>query len=487
MKAWGYVLLGIAALLVILLLVIFIRTLLFKPEKEDPEPIPEVKIDKEKAVTSLQALIQCKTISNTDKSKEDEAEFTKLKNRLNEVYPLVFKNCEYTELSSRELLFHLKGQMKEDPHPAVFMAHFDVVPVEEANWKVDAFAGVRKDGILYGRGTIDTKGTLNGTLRGCEEMLEQGLRPQHDFYFAFAGDEEIAGGSAKLAVKYFKDHAIDPVLVIDEGGAVVKNIFPGVNEPVAVIGTGEKGALALEFHLDGEGGHASAPMPHSPVGQLAKLAVDIEKHHFKFHMTQPVKEMFDTLGRRSNFTFRTIFANLWFFKPVLNKLTKKSGGQLNALVRTTCALTQMEGSKATNIIPSKAMIGMNIRLMSPDNTDQVVRELSKIAAKDGISAKPVVTYAWNPSRISTSEGEGFAKIKKAVSNTWGRKTIVSPFMMTACADARHYSEISDKVYRFSPMKLRPEQLEMIHGDNEQLNEEQIQETVEFYFRLMTSL
>jgi carboxypeptidase PM20D1 len=487
MPIWAYVLIAIAAAIFVLLCVVLLRAAFFKPKKENRTPAEAVTIDKEKAVTSLQALVQCKTVSMRDHSQEDEKEFTKLKARLKEVYPHVFANMEYQELSSREILFHLKGKQSDGKHAAIFMAHFDVVPAEESGWKEPAFEGIRKDGVLWGRGTIDTKGTLNGVLRGAEELFLHNEKPDHDFYFAFAGDEETGGGSAKLAVKYFQEHGIEPMIVVDEGGAVVNKVFPGVSRPTALIGTAEKGACALEFHLDGEGGHASAPKPHTPVGKLASLAVDIEKHPFKYHLTQPVKQMFDTLGREAPFVYRIIFANLWLFNPLLDKLTKKSGGQLNALVRTTVALTQMEGSPATNVIPYKAMIGLNSRMMPPDNLDSVKAKLGKIAKKHGIPLTPVPSYSWNPSRISTIDCEGYQKLKSAIIGTWGQEVIVSPYMMTACADAREYGVISDKVYRFSAMKLRPEQLEMIHGDNEQLNDQQIAETVEFYYRLMRSL
>jgi carboxypeptidase PM20D1 len=388
MPVWAIVLIAVGGALIVLLGAILLRAAFFLPIKEEREPAKPAEIDKEKAVTSLQALIQCKTVSERDKSLEDEKEFDKLKATLKTVYPHVFAAMEYQELSKRELLFHLKGKKGDSKHAAIFMAHFDVVPAEESNWKEPAFEGIRKDGVLWGRGTIDTKGTLNGVLRGAEELLAHNELPDADFYFAFAGDEETGGGSAKLAVKYFQDRGIEPLIVVDEGGAVVNKVFPGVSKPTALIGTAEKGACALEFHLDGEGGHASAPKAHTPVGKLASLAVDIEKHPFKYHLTKPVKQMFDTLGREAPFVYRIIFANLWLFNPLLDKLTQKSGGQLNALVRTTVALTQMQGSPATNVIPSKAMIGLNSRMMPPDNLDSVKTKLGKIAKKARYSFNP---------------------------------------------------------------------------------------------------
>jgi carboxypeptidase PM20D1 len=392
-----------------LLLIVLIRTAMFKPKKKEKKDFPAAEIDKEKAVESLQTLIRCRTVSNVDKSKEDESEFTQLKTSLRTLYPAVFAQAEYQELSPRALLFHLKGSKGDSKHPAVFMAHFDVVDAAEKNWKEPPFEGVRKDGVLWGRGTIDTKGTLNGVLRAAEELLEKGFVPQNDFYFAFAGDEEISGGSAQLAVSYFKEKGIEPLLVLDEGGAVVSGLFPGVEAPIAVIGTAEKGVCALEFHLDGEGGHASAPAAHTPVGKLAALAVSIENHPFKYRLSEPVKEMFDTLGRESTFKYRMVFANLWLFGPILDKTTRKNGGQFNALVRTTAALTMMQGSPATNVIPSEAMIGVNIRLLPGDSVEEAREKLVGLAKKNGINQPPKTPVSWNASRVSRTDGEGFEK------------------------------------------------------------------------------
>lgn len=469
--------------MITILIICLIRTWLFKPKKKASKIVKEVDIDQEKAVCNLQTLIKCKTVSHVDKKLEDEAEFQKLKDSLKALFPNVYKKMSYEELGPRELLFHLKGKSNDPKHASIFMAHFDVVDVIKENWKEDPFAGVRKDGELWGRGTIDTKGTLNGTLTAMDQLLSEGFVPQNDIYFAFAGDEEIQGGSAKLAVEYFKKNGIDPLLVIDEGGGLVNGIFPGVGKDTACIGTAEKGALSLTFHLDGEGGHASSPAQHTPVGKLAILACDIENHPFKFKITKPVKEMFDVIGRESNFTYRFIFANLWLFSPILDRMTRKSGGTLNALMRSTCALTMMQGAPVTNVIPSEASLGLNMRLLPGDDCQEAKARLEGFAKKENINVTTSTEYIWNASRVSTTNCDGFHKVEEAVSATWGEDTIVSPFIMMACSDSRFYGEISDKVYRFSAVRLRADQMNMIHGDNERLSDQQIKEQVTFFYRL----
>ena len=474
--------------MITLLIICLIRALRFKTKRKTALPAEPVATDKEKAVKDLQALIRCRTVSHVGQKGDDQSEFDKLEDTLRSNYPNVFLKTTFTKLSSRAFLFCLPGRSEDKKHVSVLMAHFDVVDVTRENWKEDPFAGVIKDGELWGRGTIDTKGTLNGALCAADQLLAQGFVPEHDIYLCFAGDEEVNGGSAKLAVEYFAQNKLEPLIVLDEGGAVVEEVFPGVSKAVAAIGTAEKGAVALEFHIEGEGGHASAPKPHTPVGELAQIAVEMEKRPFPFRLTPAAKEMFSMVGREASLKYRIIYANLWLFAPLLNLLTKKTGGQLNALLRTTCALTMMQGSSASNVIPSEAMIGANLRLLPGEKVEDVAKKYQKIVDKLGVNAKVSFMYGWDPSRISTTEGQGYEKLSQAILGTWGEeKTVVSPYIMTACADARFWSAVSDKVYRFSAMKLSKEQIEMIHGDNERLSVQQVAETVEFYYRLEKTL
>ena len=341
-----------AVILAAFLAVIFIRTAAFKP-KAQPQPIdiPE-EFDKDGAVDALARLVRHKTVSYRDSSLEDDGEFEALINELPDLYPEVFKTCTLDRFEGRGLLFKWAG--KRSDAPVVFMAHYDVVPVDESGWEKPPFDGVLEDGVLWGRGTLDTKGTLNGVLFAANTLIKQGFVPENDIYFAFSGSEEISGDGAPAIVDYFEKHGIEPAMVLDEGGAVVENVFPGVKKPCAVIGIAEKGIIDVSFETKSKGGHASAPGPHTPVGTLSAACVKIESHPFKMKLSKPAAEMFDTLGRHSTLLYRIIFANLWCFSPVLDLLGKKSGGEINALLRTTVAFTQAEGSSAPNVIPPKA-------------------------------------------------------------------------------------------------------------------------------------
>lgn len=467
------------AIIAIFVAVIIIRTLRFKPAAQPKILNDEITFDQNRSIYTLQQLIRCKTVSYYDATLEDDNEFKKLIELLPRLYPSVFKNCEFMHLPDRALLFKWCG--KNADNPTVLMAHYDVVPVDEKSWQKPPFDAVIEDGVLWGRGSLDTKVTFNAVLFAAENLIEKGFIPQNDIYFAFSGGEEVNGQGAVNIVNYFKEKGIEPALVVDEGGAVVENVFPGVKKPCAMVGIAEKGMLNLTFSVKSNGGHASSPAPHTPIGILSKACCKVEDNPFKMHITKPAAEMFDTLGRYSSFVFRMIFANMWLFRGVLNMICKKSGGELNALLRTTVAFTQSEGSAAPNVIPPSATMTANLRLNPKDTVDSAVEYIKKTIKDENVEL--IVGSNMNPSRVSQTNCESWNRVASAVANTW-KGCIVSPYLMVQCSDSRHWGVISDKVYRFSAMDLTSEERKTIHGHNERIRLETANSAVEFYIRLM---
>ena len=472
----GLVILG---LVLVFLAVLVLRALMFNPKPQPQLDAEPIDFDKDAAVSALQQLVRCKTVSNVDPALEDDAEFEKLINLLPELYPHIVKACTFTRFPDRGLLFHWQG--KAHDKPSVMMAHYDVVPVQEDMWEKPPFAAILENGVLWGRGTLDTKVTLNGALSAANYLVQKGFVPEQDIYFAFSGGEEVNGKGAENIVNYFAQQGIVPALVVDEGGAVVENVFPGVNVPCGMIGIAEKGMINVRYTVRSGGGHASAPLPKSPVTDLAKACRKVVDNPFPMHLTPPVAALFDTLGRQSSFVYKLIFANLWCFKPILNLICVSSGGEMNALVRTTTAFTQMSGSSARNVIPAKASIVSNMRLNPQDTVESAVEYLRKTVNDPSVEIE--VLEGNDPSRISQVDCDSYRKVAAAVSATWDG-CITSPYLMVQCSDSRHYGAISDKVYRFSAMDLTKEERGTIHGNNERIRVETLCRAVEFYIRLL---
>ena len=470
---------AIAALVVVFFAVILIRAAMFRPKSQpvsNPEP---VSFDQQAAVDALAQLIRCKTISYHDHSLEDDAEFEKMIALLPSLYPSVFEICAFERLPDRALLLRWPG--KTTQNVSVMMSHYDVVPVDEEKWTHPPFSAEIIDGCMWGRGTLDTKGTFNAVLSAANHLIGQGFVPENDIYFAFSGGEEVNGKGADNIVQHFIDHNICVALVVDEGGAVVENVFPGVKAPCGLIGIAEKGMMNVQYTVVSNGGHASAPKPNSPIPVLAKAIHKLEKKPFKMRLNQPAAQMFDTLGRHSSFLYRVIFANMWCFGWIIDLLGRMSGGDINALVRTTVAFTQMQGSAARNVIPTEARVISNMRLNPEDSVNTAKEYLIKTVNDPKVSV--TVLESFEPSRISQIDCPAWDTVAAAVAETWPG-CIVSPYLMVQCSDSRHYGRISDHVYRFSAMDLTSEERKSIHGNNEKIRLETIAKSVEFYVRLM---
>lgn len=479
----GYCIL-IAALSVFALLfsVIIIRALLFKATVTEKSNSKQIEIDTEKAISDLAAIIKCKTISHKSISDDDEEEFIRFKLLLPTLFPGIYEKCEYTEIGSRGLLYKYSG--KSSASPSVLMAHFDVVSAEESEWSKKPFDADIENGYLWGRGTLDTKASLNAAMQALESYIASGKTPENDIYLAFSGNEEVNGDGAPGIVDLFEKQGITPAVVLDEGGAVVSNVFPGVESPCALIGIAEKGMLNVEFSYSGNGGHSSSPKSKTPIGALCRACVSVERKSFPFRFTDASYHMFNTLAKYSNFAYRMIFANLWFFSPLINHICKKNGGEMNALLRTTCAFTQMEGSKGANVIPAKAKMIANFRILPGETMESVLTHIKRAVKDPEISINTI--GGMNPSSVSDVNSAGYSKLKSTVSEVWN-DAIVSPYLMFACSDSRHWGRICNNVYRFSPMKLSADERASIHGNNEKISLEAIKKSVEFYARFIEKL
>ena len=245
------------AVIIAFLAIIVVRACMFKPSSEKKVEADSFSADTKAAAEHLRQMVRLKTVSSVEESQVDLGEFEKFRALLRTLYPHVYAVCEYSEIGRHGMLLKWAGRSAEQP--SVLMAHYDVVPADPAEWDEAPFEGIVKGGELWGRGTLDTKCTLMGVMEAAESLIARGFTPKSDVYFAFGGDEEVMGGDAPAIVAELERRGVHPAFVLDEGGAIVEKVFPGVDQPAALIGIAEKGSAFLDLTAVGKGGHASAP------------------------------------------------------------------------------------------------------------------------------------------------------------------------------------------------------------------------------------
>lgn len=436
-------------------------------------------IDHARAIKSLQEALTFPTVSYEDRGLENHQAFLDFQAFLLRRYPFIEEKGSVEIVDERGILITLKG--KDDTKPVVLMSHYDVVPIN-GSWKAGPFSGEIIDERIYGRGALDTKGTLISICEAFHDIFKTHDTLDKTYYLAFGGDEEVRGASAmKMREMIFKRH---PHLsfVLDEGGAVTKDIFPGVQAPVALVGLGEKGFMSVTLTVHDKGGHASTPAKETAITTLAKaIRILNQKNLFKARYTEVVKALFEGLYPYStDFKVRYVFGHFFVFKGLIKRVILKQGGTLPAMMRTTQAFTMMNGSEAMNVLPTKATIGINYRLITGEHSDTVIEKLRHALRK--LPVEVSCEFTTEATSISSMEGP-YLHLKKTIEATWPG-VITVPYLMVAATDARHYHPVSNHVYRFSAQPMFKEELAMIHSVDESINIDHYIECVQFYRQLI---
>lgn len=436
----------------------------------------------DRAVEALRALVRCATVSDRDPARTDAGAFDAALEELRDRFPLLHERLEPTRVHTHGLLLRWPGERPD--HPVVLMAHLDVVPVDEdAPWRHPPFSAEVADGAVWGRGTLDDKGALVAICEAVERHLEAGTVPARDVWLSFGCDEEVSGVAAQLAVAELDARRVRPWFVLDEGGAVAHDAFPGVAAPVAVVGVTEKGTTAVELVAEGRGGHASTPARHGPTARLARAITRLERRPFPASAPAPTLELVRRLAPHAPPALRAVLTRAERLGPLLTRLLVAAGPEAAAMTRTTTAVTTLSGSPAHNVIASRAVAGVNVRVMPGDTVDGVLAHLRGVVGK-GVEVRLV--ERGEPSPVSPWEDEAFALLESTTAEHFP-DAVVTPYVMMAATDARHFTRICPRVYRFAPFRMTRAQREAIHSYDEHLGVEDFLAGVRWYHALVGGL
>jgi carboxypeptidase PM20D1 len=320
-------------------------------------------------------------------------------------------------------------------------------------------------------------------LEAVEMLLEEGFSPQRTLMFAFGHDEEVGGyrGAVKIAA-LLKDRGLVFEYALDEGGAIVtQGMFPGVSEPIALVGIAEKGFLSVELSVQGKGGHSSIPPRHTAVGILSSAIHRLEEQPFPSRIEGATQMLFESLATQMPFGKRMILANLWLFEPLV-KRRLEGEPFTNAMIRTTVAATMIEGGVKASVLPLQTKAVVNLRLLPGDNIDRAIDRVGQIIDDPLVKVRPLA-QPHEPSTVSSTESWGFRILARTARQTYG-DVLVAPFLIPFRTDSRHYAELSPNVYRLNPMLVAPADLQRIHGTDERISVENYAQCVKFYHRLI---
>ena len=449
----------------------------------------------EAVVERFQELLRIPTVSRDDVSERDDEPFKRWIPTLRRLYPRFFEVAELTRIDDFGILLRWPGA---DPalDPVVMMAHQDVVPVEGQEWEHDPFGAEIVDGEIWARGTLDTKCIVAAFFEAAEHLVSGGYVPPRDVWYFSSDGEEIAAPTCAHAVQWLSDHDIHPYMVLDEGGAIAADAPLGVTVPVAMVGVCEKGHVDFTVTARADGGHASTPAANDACRLLCRVCEQIGANPGKPELMPVVETMLGELGARSTELYEAVFANLWLTRPAVTKIMAASP-ETAAMLRTTYALTQMEGSGAHNVLPPVAKANFNVRVAPFETIDDALARARRIAAQQcrasGVSPDHVtveinelIPYT-EPSPVSPYEDDAaFDYIHRCVSGVYPEVGF-APYVQNSCTDSREFNAVCERVYRFCGFVYSAEARKLLHAANERIGVDVYKRGVEFYVAFLANL
>lgn len=397
-------------------------------------------------------------------------------------YPRV-RRLERELLGGQAVLIRWPGRSATSP--TVLMAHQDVVPAPEEGWTHPPFAAeVDEEGVLWGRGTFDDKGSLAGILEAVESALAAGITPAHDVWLAFGHDEEVGGTGAVAIVDALEDRGVRPGLVIDEGGAIASGVLPGVRAPLAVIGVAEKGIATIELVVTEPGGHASTPPRTTAADRLARAILRLRRHPDRRGVPEPTIAMLEHIGAHATGAAGRAMRSARRLRPLLPALLGALGPETAAMSRTTRAVTRLSGSEAPNVLPERVSATIDARIAVGSSVDAAVRHMRRVIRDPRVELR--VLWRSDPTPVSPWSGEAWGTIAAVVGET-RPDAVVAPYVMRGASDARHFHRIASEVYRFVPFEISTDELAAIHAIDERIRVPVWLAGVRWYERLLLRL
>lgn len=469
----------------VLLAAIFMRPILRSaPSPEPVEPLQAVALAPGFA-ERLGGALRIRTISTGDSTSFDSAAFQSVHAYLRSTFPLAHTRLQRETVGRHSLLYTWKGS---DPslRPVLLAGHLDVVPVEagtESKWLHDPFSGRVDERFIWGRGAIDNKSMIVGSLEAVEMLLREGFQPKRTVYLAFGHDEEVGGArGAREIAALLQRRNVELELVLDEGGVIADGVLPGVASPTALVGIAEKGFASVELSVEGTGGHSSLPPRQSTVGILSAAIARLEAHQMPARLDGAARQLFERISPELPAAQRSIFGNLWITRPlVLRKLEQSA--TTNAMIRTTTAVTVFQAGNKENVLPSHARAVVNFRILPGDSIRDVLAHVRDAVDDPRVQVRLAPSFTAEASGLSSTESSSYRMLERTIRGTT-RGVLVAPYLVVVVTDSRYYANLSRAVFRFLPLRLAPEDLARMHGTDERLSITEYGNAIRFYRQLV---
>jgi acetylornithine deacetylase/succinyl-diaminopimelate desuccinylase-like protein len=382
------------------------------------------------------------------------------------------------------VIARLKGTGKK--RPLLILGHTDVVGVQRDKWKVDPFGGVRENGYIRGRGTVDDKDNLVACLMVMLTLKRMNVALDRDVIFLAEADEESSAiyGAKWLVEEHFSE--IEAEFAFAEGGG---GQAEGDRLLQFTIATAEKVPRRLRLVARGVAGHGSMPRPDNAVAHLAAAVGKVAEWLPPMRLNDTTRTYFEKLALASTPEARERYNSLTNPEKTaaVQEYLRKNEFMHSSMLRTSISPTVIQAGFRENVIPSEAEATLDVRALPDEDMDAFVAELKRIINDPAVEierANRQERPAGAPSRLDT---EAFAALEAAQRKVYPG-TVTLPTMMTGATDMSFLRAKGIQSYGLGPVtQVKDRFCCGSHSDDEKILEADLHRFVRFFWEAVTGV
>jgi acetylornithine deacetylase/succinyl-diaminopimelate desuccinylase-like protein len=361
------------------------------------------------------------------------------------------------------------ARLKGGSEPAlVLLHHMDVVPADPQYWDVDPFAAAVKDGMLYGRGTLDTKSLGIAELEAFLALYRAKTPLKRDVIFIATADEEAgATFGAGWLVKNHPEAFKGAGMVLNEGGG--GSVEDGREE--FSIEVTQKVPLWLKLISTGKPGHGSRPPVSSAVNRLVRALDRLQTYEFEPRVLPAVDTYFKGLAKNAASEWKDAFQNLSKTAADRNALLRLQieRPDLAALLRNTCSITMLQASPKINVVPPEAEAQVDCRLLPDQDQAAFISQLTAIINDPGMRIERIMGFT---AAVSPTDNPLYRAIADVTARHFPKAT-VTPAVQTGFTDSHFFRDMGIASYGYYPYLIPVGDASGVHGNNERISIENL--------------
>jgi acetylornithine deacetylase/succinyl-diaminopimelate desuccinylase-like protein len=365
----------------------------------------------------------------------------------------------------------------------VLMSHSDVVPAAAGDWSHPPFGAEIAEGILYGRGVLDTKELGIFQLMTLLLLHRYGITPRDSLLLLIEPDEEEASRGVQGMLERYPELFRDVSLVLNEGGSGVTGTFKA-GQAIYFVQTAEKGVAWMRLKARGDAGHGSIPLRNNAVATMARALERISTYEPPLRPAPPVVRLFATLADQQPFPTSWVMRHVG--NPLVQQLFRRRLTErplVSAMLRTTIAPTGVHGGYKMNVIPGEVEASLDCRVTVGDSGETLKRELEHVVDDPCVTIELTQNTAPNESAINE---DLMAAVRKAAAQ-YVPGSLVVPLMSSGVTDSAAFRRRNVPAYGFNPVVITEAELAATHGRDERLRVDQFRPAVRMYYEVVKTL